>query len=333
METRTCRRCRIEKPLEGFVRNRRDPSGYANHCKACQALATRDWAARRALRGTISGRLDSGPINRQTERMTRQTLSQHGRRWGVEIEFFGCTPQAVCDALLRHGINCREEGYNHTVRTYWKLTTDGSVNYAGTGRSWAGLELVSPPLQGEDGLDQLQRVCTALAEAGAQVDKTCGTHIHHEARGLTVRAAANLIRNYSEARPIIDRVLAPSRRLDANQGRSFCASYEAHTLRHVDNATMIGDIADYAGRYRDVNFCAWGRQGTVEFRQHQGTVDYMKIASWAALTRSMLDQSLADATWGLVNTVTGLISNLGRNEDTSYWMRRERVLNPQTVAA
>jgi len=318
METKTCSRCHETKALTSFVTCRRDPSGYAAHCRDCQRQATQRWSERRRL----------GLVNR---RMERELAHSGARRWGVEIECNGATEDAILNALRRHGIEVRNEGYNHTTRSYWKLTTDSSVSSTGTGRNYGGWELVSPPLSGSEGFQQLQTVCTALAEAGATVDKSCGLHIHHEARELTVQTARNLIRNYTTARQTINRLVAPSRRMNS----TYCAGYDEHAMRWVESGQTINDIGSAVGRYHDVNLCAWGRQGTVEFRQHQGTVEYAKMAAWITLTQAMLEQSL---NLGLVGwartTVNDLVNALGRTDDASYWTRREARLNGYaTVAA
>ncbi len=44
---------------------------------------------------------------------------------------------------------------NHDLRPHWKLVTDSSLNGNDT------FELVSPILEGEDGLEKLERVCCA----------------------------------------------------------------------------------------------------------------------------------------------------------------------------
>lgn len=38
METKVCRKCGIEKPIEEFVKNSKIKSGYSSHCKECHRL-------------------------------------------------------------------------------------------------------------------------------------------------------------------------------------------------------------------------------------------------------------------------------------------------------
>ena len=41
-------------------------------------------------------------------------------------------------------------------------------------------------------------------------------------------------------------------------------------------------------RYKTVNVCAYGRHGTIEFRQHQGTTNADKILNWLAFCEAMV---------------------------------------------
>ena len=75
------------------------------------------------------------------------------RKFGIEIEAFGVSTYRVQDALRAAGLNAEVEGYNHITRSHWKITSDASIN----GRN--AFELVSPILQGQNGLRQLKKAC------------------------------------------------------------------------------------------------------------------------------------------------------------------------------
>ena len=78
------------------------------------------------------------------------------RRFGVEIEAYNCTRERLARELREAGISVAVEGYNHDTRNHWKLVTDGSLSGSNT------FELVSPILEGEAGLRELQKVCWVL---------------------------------------------------------------------------------------------------------------------------------------------------------------------------
>ena len=70
------------------------------------------------------------------------------RKFGVEIEAYNCTCQRLVRELTEAGIEVASERYNHDLRPHWKLVTDSSLNGNDT------FELVSPILEGEDGLEK-----------------------------------------------------------------------------------------------------------------------------------------------------------------------------------
>jgi len=176
--------------------------------------------------------------------------------------------------------------YNHDILPAWKLSRDGSLRADGT-----TFELVSPVLKGREGLDEVRRVCEALNLIGAKVNKTCGLHVHHDARDFT-RALyfANLLRLYGRMEYYIDHMMPPSRRANNNR---YCKSiaYKLELDGHLlDSCKTTEEVREWLGcdRYHKVNLEAWWRQGTIEFRHHSGTVEAEKIVNWIVLTQLIL---------------------------------------------
>jgi hypothetical protein len=218
------------------------------------------------------------------------------RKFGIEIEFlFSGTREAaaevVNDALLAEGlVGCVAEPYGHdgdrrtngiTSRRHWKVVPDGSIS-----RGW---ELVSPPMSGFDGKRQLEIVTQALRDAGASVGSSTGLHVHHDARRLTSKQIGNAVALYTLHQREIDMLVSPSRR-----NLRWCAPNDYRRLADVvENGGFIQPtemfvlaIAPNAGfRYRAVNVRAWIDHGTVEFRQHQGSLNARKIWDWVVFTQ------------------------------------------------
>ena len=207
------------------------------------------------------------------------------RKFGVEIEFKG-NRLAVQDYMNAHGVECHIEGYNHNTRPHWKIVTDASCEY----------ELVSPPIHGQDAFRQLKVACDALAAAGARVDKTCGLHVHHDANDLDVRSFANIFALYIKLEETIDTFLPNSRRSNNNQychSLGLTAEEKQRKLNQLKKVRTIQDIAYdvYSSRYFKVNAQSYLRHGTVEFRQHSGTVEYDKIVNWVMLTQRIVERA------------------------------------------
>lgn len=205
---------------------------------------------------------------------------------GVEIELFGVNYQVLINELRDGGISVASyTGYTHQVIPQWKVTTDASVTSKGTGLG-NGLELVSPILYGEEGLNQLNKVCEILNRIGAKVDRTCGLHVHFDIADYTVENVKSLLCYWLQNKSLINGILPKSRRRN-----SYCTNINSSDLElmEVHHANSISDIANLLGsRYRVINLRSYARYGTIEFRQHSGTIEYEKIEHWIIMLYQML---------------------------------------------
>lgn len=213
---------------------------------------------------------------------------------GVEIEFFGVDYRTVVANLQRAGLEVEYKGYTHQVMGGWKLVTDVSVTSTGTGLG-RGLELVSPPLKQSEMERQLKIALTTLARIGAKVDKTCGVHVHHAADDLTVQGFKNLYRFYNKYTSEIDSFMANSRRRDtqkamkANGRPAYCKGISDELMGQVERARSISEMQSLlSDRYFVLNFTSYIKYGTIEFRQHGGSVEFEKVWNWVLITQSMV---------------------------------------------
>lgn len=207
----------------------------------------------------------------------RAAATTAARRFGVEIEFNGVSRARVAAALNDANVILRE-GYGNSALA-WTLKTDYSVN-------GQGLELVSPPLSGDEGLDQLRLVLRVLRSVGAKVDRSCGLHIHHEVRDLGAVGIARLVRLWHENQTTIDWFVAPSRR--STEGHQYCNGWRDDLVSSLESAARRGDVDCRSGRYRTLNVCSYPSYGTVEVRQHGGTLEYNKIETWILFGQAMI---------------------------------------------
>lgn len=213
----------------------------------------------------------------------------HDRLFGVEIE---CVSEESRDSLAQRlreaGVEAYEEGYNHETAYYWKLVTDASIVH---GRSY-GVELVSPPMSGRRGLVQLSKVCRVLRESGATVNNTCGLHVHHDVGDESLHVLRQIAKFYFLHEEEIERFVSATRR-DGNNGYCRVPSQIWGSLRTAMRAVdMIDSRPDFSYEWCDrqtaINFQPVASRGTVEFRLHDGTIDYADIAYWIAFTQSIV---------------------------------------------
>jgi hypothetical protein len=211
-----------------------------------------------------------------------------GRKFGVEIEFIGSNYE-LAQQMERLGLNVNMPGYTHRiVAGQWKIVTDASV--------YNGYELVSPPLKGARGLADLKKACEALAAAGCSVNSTCGLHVHHDVSDLNVAAFGRLFRAWHNNQPNTDMLVARSRRNGRwSQSLREVEVARVETLPSVDRSVAANHFR-YTDRYRSLNVACFARYGTVEVRQHQGTINFKKIAAWIAFGQAFVTLAKSNAT-------------------------------------
>lgn len=220
-----------------------------------------------------------------------ETIFDKERTFGLELEFVG-DPYDVRDVLRQFDIDCQYENYNHVTRDYWKIVSDSSCGY----------ELVSPPLKGEKGIEEVKKVCEALKNANASVNKNTGFHVHHDASDFTVDVFKRLYCIYVRYENVIDSMMPNSRRGSNNwYCKSVCGIcddiYDAFdrkqvTLQKIKSCKSIVDIERlFNTRYLKLNVQSYVKHGTIEFRQHSGTLDFQKILNWVILTQLMITKA------------------------------------------
>lgn len=239
------------------------------------------------------------------------------RTYGLELEFVGVSPRTVAETINNlDGIECYFEGYHHTTRPYWKIVTDASLD--GTGG-----EIVSPILKGVEGAKQLEKILDALDNLdGITVNVQCGLHVHLDVNDLTVAQIQTVYERYADYESQIDMIMPRSRR--GNNSR-WCSSVTntANRIKNVRGGSKHR-LANAAGRYYKVNLQSLTRYGTMEFRQHSGTLNFDKIINWVSFLMAFVEKSTAlssvtksPKTNRVYSTVRNAVENAGFNMEWS----------------
>lgn len=263
--------------------------------------------------GSIHGRVHQRPRanghDTATSRDALETaLGLPDFTFGVEIECImepGMNRHRLAQLLTEAGIEAFVSGYGHTTPggERWKLTTDGSIRTRGRGNRYErGVELVSPILQGEEGIETISRVCKVLNDNDLRVNATCGLHVHVGAKNRPVSWIQNIMRMYHEHEIAIDTMVAPSRRASVSD---YC--YTTGWSDGMAAATTLSGLrAEYSmsrpmalrrrgSRFRKINLESLERHratgGTVEFRQHHGTTNAAKIEHWVRFVLAIAERA------------------------------------------
>lgn len=225
-----------------------------NLCARCAAMAVCP-CGRTAARDNLT-------CNRCHQQAQENCLENRDRLVGLELEML-----VDNEALPELGLD-----------GMWKY--DGSVldNPDGDDDSYlAGLEWVSYPTP----LSELRGLCekvemTCLGKA--RVNRTCGFHVHIDARDLTQSRAKRIWKLWRCVEDVFFGMVADSR-----QTSNYCRT-----------VSELSDLEWDVDRYYSLNAQALGRHGTLEFRLHQGTIKANRIYNWTVLL------------WRFVNTFKDL---------------------------
>jgi len=271
----------------------------------------------------------------------------NNRGFGVEIEFIrprGASKQDICDALT---VTCEVEGYNHITRPHWKIVTDCSVD-ANSSQHDRGLigdnEIVSPILYGENGFEQLKNILDTLNELGCEVNYTCGIHVHHDVTNKMVEGKeqsqkflANLVKFVAKYEHLIYKLVSPSRLDGRNYSTPVRQDFFGYgsTLSKNDVNRMVARVKrNCENKYRyssdinnnqpspsvqynracGLNFRNVWTRGSVEFRYHNGSLNFDKIVSWIVFTQAIVN-SVEDAS-------SVKMSYVPNNVDGLFYLRK-----------
>jgi Putative amidoligase enzyme len=253
------------------------------------------------------------------------------RPFGVEFECAvpsGVDNQTIVEALRAEGLTAVAYGGGRT-NDDWYVKGDPSISVPGM----YGREVVSPVLRGEDGEEQIRKATRALRRLGARVNRSCGTHVHHDANDLTVDAIKRVARSWFNNQTLISGLVSASRRAG---GSFYCAPLTDSDVYRID---LVSDLRSmrhvHVDRYRALNLTAYGKFGTLEVRQHQGTLDAAKVISWVRLGQAIIDTAkTGDAPVARYDRLRDLFAGLGDNlgeTARTYLLGRGVTFNAVTV--
>lgn len=194
-------------------------------------------------------------------------VALQAQKFGMEFEFTLPRDKTLeLERKLSNLLGSRFAGnsgrYHVTQYSKWQWGTDGSIS---SPMGYTGIELKTPILSMTNNEDfvQLKAVLQLISDLGGKVNKSTGTHVHLSfgSTAVPMSLGQKLFDAYGNWESnFFDRIVAPSR-----VNNRYCKSCRDH---------------GYSDRYHKFNLVALSSYGTLEFRQHQGTLSYNKIVSW-----------------------------------------------------
>jgi len=224
---------------------------------------------------------------------------------GVEIELTGLTRKAAAEAVANYfGTTAEYVGGAYAAYKVedndgkiWSFKRDTSIKpqVLEDGEKWGAgdeykVEFITPILNYND-LETLQELVKVIRKAGGFVNCSCGLHCHIGAKGMTAKAAANLLKMVASKQDLIYKAL------NVDEGReNYCKKFTESFMRDLISlkpetsaelasvwygepiwkAEQRHDHYDES-RYHLVNLHALFTQGTVEYRMFNSTLDEREV--------------------------------------------------------
>ena len=202
-------------------------------------------------------------------------------KFGVELESIAPDSAVQNDGLrigpYRHGIQVP------FLPAGWKAECDGSIDNSAGGHR---CEIVSPILQGEDGLRQVIEVCRTLDAKGFRVNASCGVHVHTMwDRSWPSAALARLVTIVAYVEKGLYAITGTKSR---ERGR-YCGG-----VRKYGNEKDAKPNLD-RNRYHALNLTnlANGTKDTVEFRVWSGSLNETKVCGWVMVCLGLVERALS----------------------------------------
>jgi len=246
---------------------------------------------------------------------------------GIELELTSAThvsPEAVADCLGSRSSAVdvvRDYSEGRKVSGRWKLVPDGSILCSRSQPNCHKFELVSPILQGSQGLENINHVLQRMDHITPKlrVNKSMGFHVHVDVSNYSGEQIVKICQNFIKYESVMDTFMPPSRRSGSDESTYFKSNRSAvcdavlhhhhnhnnvhtHTATNrqchdllAQNATIdhLVSTMNTNGRYYKLNLTnlATGRQPTIEFRQHSATISYDKVSAWVRFCTAFCNNS------------------------------------------
>lgn len=168
------------------------------------------------------------------------------------------------------------------------------------------MEIVSPPLKGPDGLEQIRKICACLQAGGAKTNGSCGLHVHHDASDFTcdeLRRLLSLMHLWEDA---IYFLLPSERRtnetckpmeIDLAELAIPCdelceTDCKIKNIWYSEENRFEGSGTKYCKtRYHGLNLHSYWTHGTIEFRYLPSTLSVEKIMGWVGFTQALVERA------------------------------------------
>ena len=228
-------------------------------------------------------------------------------KYGVEIEFLGITREAAAEIVadffgtgfFYEGGELNERDIADKDQRIWRVVRDASIDAYSDEEQ---CELVTPILLYED-LKTLTAIVELIKAAGGKVNRSCGLHIHVDARGFTPQAVVNLVTLIGSREQLLYKALGiPKDRMryckrindDLVESIRLRKPESMEELRkdwYQESPYEAVEGKYHSTRYHGLNLHAMFTKGTIEFRLFNSTLEGKEIKAYVQFTLALCKQA------------------------------------------
>ena len=306
-----CERC--EDCCECIHCGRCGENCTANYCSNCERCGdccigdddclTRD---RRPGAGGRFFEIEQRELRFHESSRTQFKLNTLRRHISVEMEVDGAEKKTDPNDVLQKVINKWGDS----------VVEDGSLS------GWAAHEVNTQPTNGDRFLEHIKQLCDGYKAVEASCSADCGLHVHINCKDLSFYDMRKVLAVYARTERALFGLCAQNR-LDGSYSKVCGYNYlnmsphpsvfkrQLLSFLYVSKYELIAEkpkkqvgerikeaksdkadgLIDHSVRYRALNIHSFFHRGSIEFRHHEGTVDYDEIINWSMVCGHLIESA------------------------------------------
>ncbi len=218
------------------------------------------------------------------------------RTFGIEIEFVCTSYISLIQEFSKNNINILYvDDYKKSIKySEWILVKETTVGLD-------GYELVSPILT-LDNLKDIRTIFSILETSKfVSLNDKCGLHVHVDVSDHNLVNMINIIKEYWLREKEINKLL-----INPRHNNFYCVSSEKDIKRYESYRRLFKkDLTKFSrqeiegfifkhfpSKNRRVSLVTITSLNTIEFRQHEGTFDYLRVFKWIGFLLTLLENTL-----------------------------------------
>ena len=195
-------------------------------------------------------------------------------------------------------IECIHDWGHLNIPRGWRIVSDTSISDEEFGAEY----VMTEPYNGDRLLSKIEDITDLIVNTGGYVDESCGLHIHVNGLDMKLEEMKNSLAIGKSMETWIYDMLPEDRKtsrysqplpdfnVEELMNISTYREFVEFWYHKISDAEITTDKYN-SSRYRGFNVHSRFVNGTIEFRHHHGTLDFIPIEEWLKLCIAVVDTS------------------------------------------